>query len=128
MGRNFVTSPRTSLILHTSASGLKRPISVDCPAQAATYDIFGLRLGVDQRWLHRLIRAGYGAPAPGRPGQWAAVIAERILMGLLIGGIALGCGFVLYPFFLGTALGRHPGVRHLAGLSNGWSASCACLK
>jgi predicted PurR-regulated permease PerM len=27
------------------------------------------------------------------------VIAERILMGLLIGGIALGCGFVLYPFF-----------------------------
>ncbi len=27
------------------------------------------------------------------------MIAERILMGLLIGGIALGCGFVLYPFF-----------------------------
>jgi len=26
------------------------------------------------------------------------LIAERILMGLLIGGIALGCGFVLYPF------------------------------
>ena len=27
------------------------------------------------------------------------MIAERILMGMLIGGIALGCGFVLYPFF-----------------------------
>ena len=27
------------------------------------------------------------------------MVAERILMGLLIGGIALGCGFVLYPFF-----------------------------
>ncbi len=27
------------------------------------------------------------------------MIAERVLMGLLIGGIALGCGFVLYPFF-----------------------------
>jgi predicted PurR-regulated permease PerM len=26
------------------------------------------------------------------------MIAERVLMGLLIGGIALGCGFVLYPF------------------------------
>ena len=27
------------------------------------------------------------------------MIAERVLMGLLIGGIALGCGFVLHPFF-----------------------------
>ena len=27
------------------------------------------------------------------------LIAERIMMGLLIGGVALGCGFVLYPFF-----------------------------
>ena len=27
------------------------------------------------------------------------MIAERILMGLLIGGIAVGCGFVLHPFF-----------------------------
>ena len=27
------------------------------------------------------------------------MIAERLLMGLLIGGIALGCGLVLYPFF-----------------------------
>jgi len=27
------------------------------------------------------------------------MIAENVLMGLLIGGIALGCGFVLYPFF-----------------------------
>jgi predicted PurR-regulated permease PerM len=27
------------------------------------------------------------------------MIAERVLMALLIGGIALGCGFVLYPFF-----------------------------
>jgi predicted PurR-regulated permease PerM len=27
------------------------------------------------------------------------MIAERVMMGLLIGGIALGCGFVLYPFF-----------------------------
>ncbi|HTZ71161.1 MAG TPA: AI-2E family transporter, partial [Acetobacteraceae bacterium] len=27
------------------------------------------------------------------------MIAERILMGVLIGGIALGCGVVLYPFF-----------------------------
>jgi predicted PurR-regulated permease PerM len=27
------------------------------------------------------------------------MIAERVLMGLLIGGIAIGCGFVLYPFF-----------------------------
>ncbi len=27
------------------------------------------------------------------------MIAERIMMGMLIGGIALGCGFVLYPFF-----------------------------
>jgi predicted PurR-regulated permease PerM len=27
------------------------------------------------------------------------MIAERVLMGLLIGGIALGCGFVLRPFF-----------------------------
>jgi predicted PurR-regulated permease PerM len=26
------------------------------------------------------------------------VVAERIMMGMLIGGIALGCGFVLYPF------------------------------
>jgi predicted PurR-regulated permease PerM len=26
------------------------------------------------------------------------MIAERVLMALLIGGIALGCGFVLYPF------------------------------
>jgi predicted PurR-regulated permease PerM len=26
------------------------------------------------------------------------MIAERVLMGLLIGGIALGCGLVLYPF------------------------------
>jgi predicted PurR-regulated permease PerM len=26
------------------------------------------------------------------------MIAERILMGVLIGGIAVGCGFVLYPF------------------------------
>jgi predicted PurR-regulated permease PerM len=26
------------------------------------------------------------------------MIAEKLLMGLLIGGIALGCGFVLYPF------------------------------
>jgi len=27
------------------------------------------------------------------------MLAERVLMGLLIGGIALGCGFVLHPFF-----------------------------
>jgi predicted PurR-regulated permease PerM len=27
------------------------------------------------------------------------MIAERVLMGLLIGGIAIGCGFVLHPFF-----------------------------
>jgi predicted PurR-regulated permease PerM len=27
------------------------------------------------------------------------MIAERVLMGLLIGGIAIGCGWVLYPFF-----------------------------
>ena len=26
------------------------------------------------------------------------MIAERVMMGMLIGGIALGCGFVLYPF------------------------------
>jgi predicted PurR-regulated permease PerM len=26
------------------------------------------------------------------------MIAEKLLMGLLIGGIALGCGFILYPF------------------------------
>jgi len=31
--------------------------------------------------------------------QGIQVVAERILMGLLIGGIAFGCGFVLYPFF-----------------------------
>ena len=27
------------------------------------------------------------------------MIAERLLMGLLLAGIAIGCGFVLYPFF-----------------------------
>ncbi len=27
------------------------------------------------------------------------MIAERVLMGFLIGGIAVGCGFVLHPFF-----------------------------
>jgi predicted PurR-regulated permease PerM len=27
------------------------------------------------------------------------MIAERLLMGLLLAGIAVGCGFVLYPFF-----------------------------
>jgi len=27
------------------------------------------------------------------------MIAERVLMALLIGGIALGCGFILHPFF-----------------------------
>jgi predicted PurR-regulated permease PerM len=27
------------------------------------------------------------------------MIAERVLMGLLLGGIGIGCGFVLYPFF-----------------------------
>jgi predicted PurR-regulated permease PerM len=26
------------------------------------------------------------------------MVAERVLMGLLLGGIAIGCGFVLYPF------------------------------
>ena len=27
------------------------------------------------------------------------MIAERILMGLLLGGVAIGCVLVLYPFF-----------------------------
>lgn len=27
------------------------------------------------------------------------MVAERVLMGLLLGGIAVGCAFVLYPFF-----------------------------
>jgi predicted PurR-regulated permease PerM len=27
------------------------------------------------------------------------MVAERVLMGLLLGGIAVGCGLVLYPFF-----------------------------
>ena len=27
------------------------------------------------------------------------MIAERVLMGLLLGGVAVGCTLVLYPFF-----------------------------
>lgn len=32
-------------------------------------------------------------------GAWAAMTAERVLMGLLLGGVAIGCTIVLYPFF-----------------------------
>src|ERR1700722_17708912 len=38
-------------------------------------------------------------PRIDQPGAPRAVIAERILMGLLIGGVAVGCIAVLYPFF-----------------------------
>jgi predicted PurR-regulated permease PerM len=31
--------------------------------------------------------------------EWRDMIAERILMGLLLGGVAVGCVLVLYPFF-----------------------------
>jgi predicted PurR-regulated permease PerM len=30
--------------------------------------------------------------------EWSGMIAERILMGLLLGGVAVGCVLVLYPF------------------------------
>ena len=44
--------------------------------------------------------AAAGAPAPrGGEGQRGAFSAERILTWLMLGGIALGCGVVLRPFF-----------------------------
>ena len=44
------------------------------------------------------------------------MIAERVLMALLLGGIAIGCVRRAAAVLLGPALGRHPGVHHLAGL------------
>ena len=38
------------------------------------------------------------------------MIAERILMGLLLGGVAIGCVLVLVSVPIGAALGRDPGV------------------
>ncbi len=41
--------------------------------------------------------------------------AERVLMAVLIGGVAAGCVLVLYPFFSAVTVGGDPGLHHLAG-------------
>ena len=42
--------------------------------------------------------------------------AERVLMALLLGGIGVGCVLVLLSVLLVAAVGRDPGVHHLAGV------------
>jgi predicted PurR-regulated permease PerM len=63
---------------------MKRPASRILPAPKAE--------------LVRLAQAPAGPVAGEQAGAGSAVIAERVLMALLMGGIAVGCGLVLLPF------------------------------
>ena len=49
--------------------------------------------------LVRRLPQRYHRAGPGAMPEGEAMLAERMLMGLLIGGVAVGCGVVLYPFW-----------------------------